>query len=77
MNSLSLATQEILHRWKSSLMTMFRFRQPLVAGLARPLGVSVLVLIQWVALISRLAGRSPNWRGRSYAPRKVTDAMEH
>ena len=59
----------------ASVANMIRFRQPLVAGLVRPVGVLIFLAIQWVALARRFAGRSSSWRGRSYPPRQLTDTM--
>lgn len=50
-----------------SLTLMVRFRQTLAAALLRPLGVVVLLAIQWHALYRRLAGRPSGWKGRAYA----------
>lgn len=43
------------------------FRQPLGAALLHPLGVGALLVIQWHALVGRLAGRPSVWKGRSYS----------
>lgn len=43
-----------------------RFRHPWDGALLHPLGVVLLLAIQWQALIRKLAGRSPSWKGRSY-----------
>ncbi len=43
-----------------------RFSQPLLGALLHPLGVALLVVIQWHALARRLLGRPSRWRGRSY-----------
>ena len=50
----------------TSLAVMRRFRQPLTAGLLRPAGVAVLLVIQWYALGRRLLGRPAGWKGRAY-----------
>lgn len=50
----------------TSLLVMVRFRQPWLAGLGRPLGITLLLAIQWRAYFRWLLGKSPSWRGRSY-----------
>ena len=46
-----------------------RFDQSMLSAALHPLGVLVLLAIQWQAALRRLAGRSSSWKGRSYAPR--------
>lgn len=43
-----------------------RFRQRLVDVLLHPLGVALLVALQWAALVRSLRGRGAAWRGRTY-----------
>jgi hypothetical protein len=43
-----------------------RFRQSRLGALLHPLGVLVLVVIQWAALLRRAFGRPSSWRGRTY-----------
>lgn len=50
----------------TSLIVMKRAQQPWLAGLARPVGVLLLLVIQWQALFRRLRGQKPQWLGRSY-----------
>ena len=51
----------------TSLLVMWRFRQTWTSGLLRPIGVAVLVAIQWYALGRKLLGRPSGWKGRAYA----------
>jgi hypothetical protein len=50
------------------LLDAVRFRQSLVSAAVHPLGVSVFLVIQWVALVRKLLGLKTTWRGRSLAP---------
>lgn len=43
-----------------------RFGQPLVCGLLHPLGVLLLVAIQWYALFRAVIGKPVGWKGRSH-----------
>ncbi|WP_428389011.1 glycosyltransferase [Mucisphaera sp.] len=51
----------------TSLLLAWKFRQGVLAGLLRPLGMVVLVAIQWYAMVRSLRGRPVTWRGRAYA----------
>jgi hypothetical protein len=48
------------------LVGAVRFRQSLLGALLHPVGVAVLVAIQWHALARGLAGRPATWKGRRY-----------
>ncbi len=43
-----------------------RFRHAWDGALLHPLGVVLLLAIQWQALARKIAGGSPSWKGRSY-----------
>lgn len=43
-----------------------RFRHAWEGALLHPVGVLLLLAIQWQALVRKVAGRSPSWKGRSY-----------
>jgi glycosyltransferase involved in cell wall biosynthesis len=42
-----------------------RFRQPVLGVVLHPLGVALLIAIQWYALVQRVSGRQVAWRGRA------------
>jgi hypothetical protein len=44
----------------------YRFREPKAGALLHPLGVLVLLAIQWYAAVRALAGRPSGWKGRVY-----------
>lgn len=48
------------------LVAVARFHQPLVGALCHPLGICMLVTIQWTAFIRSLRGRPTVWKGRTY-----------
>jgi len=50
------------------LVAVARFRQSLSSAIVHPLGIAVLLAIQWVALVRRVLGFQTSWRGRSLAP---------
>lgn len=43
-----------------------RFAQPVASAILHPVGIALLVAIQWHALARRLLRRPSRWRGRSY-----------
>ena len=48
------------------LLGVVRFRQPLLGAVLHPIGVLVLLAIQWTAFARRLCGRPARWKGRPY-----------
>lgn len=49
------------------LVLAWRFRQPAWAAVLHPLGVAVLLAVQWRALAQSIRGKPAVWRGRAYA----------
>lgn len=49
-------------------IAMRKFQQPLIGVLLHPLGVLVLLAIQWYAFFRRASGRPARWKTRSYKP---------
>ncbi len=54
--------------WLPRLAGAIRFRQSLLGAILHPVGVLVLMAIQWCALIRSLLGRPAAWKGRQYRP---------
>lgn len=48
------------------LLLAVRYRQSLVGALLHPVGVAVMLAIQWTALVRSAVGRPSVWRGRAY-----------
>jgi hypothetical protein len=48
-----------------SVALALRFKQGIYAAVLRPIGVMLLVMLQWQALFNRLRGKQPTWRGRA------------
>ena len=44
----------------------WRYRQSLVGALLNPLGIAVMVWLQWVALFRKFRGQRVSWRDREY-----------
>ena len=49
------------------LLAVQRFKQPLRSAWLHPLGVSMLLLVQWYALARQMVGRPVGWRARRYS----------
>lgn len=48
------------------LLLMVRFRQSVVGALLHPVGILIMLAIQWAALLRARHGRPSEWRGRAY-----------
>jgi hypothetical protein len=48
------------------LYSVWKYRQPLLSALLHPLGVAILLVLQWYALIRKLAGQQVTWKERAY-----------
>lgn len=51
------------------LVAVVRFRQPLPGALLHPVGVLILLAIQWYAFARDAIGRPATWKGRPYPAR--------
>ncbi len=63
----ALAAVTVLLAWLPRLMGVVLFRQSLLGALLHPVGVVLLLAIQWYALARGLMGRPATWKGRRYA----------
>ncbi len=57
------------------LLAWRRFRQPLVATILHPFGISALVSLQWFGLIRHLLGRPAIWKGRAISAAARGEAL--
>jgi Glycosyl transferase family 2 len=48
------------------LLSVWKYRQSLFSALLHPLGVTVLLVLQWYALLRKLAGQRVIWKERAY-----------
>jgi len=53
--------------WLPRFLGAYRFRQSWRGALLHPLGIGILLAIQWYALTRKLAGGSVTWKDRSYS----------
>ena len=53
--------------WSVRFAAARRFRQDWRSALLHPLGISLLLGVQWYALARKLSGRTVSWRNRAYA----------
>jgi glycosyltransferase involved in cell wall biosynthesis len=49
-------------------LAALRFRQPWKSAWIHPFGIAVLLVLQWYALLRKLAGRPAVWKQRAYTP---------
>lgn len=62
-----LAAAAVAAVWLNRAVLAVRFRQSLVSVLLHPVGILVLLAIQWTAFVRQILGRPATWRGRVYA----------
>lgn len=55
------------------LLAVRRFRQPLSSALLHPVGILILLMLQWYALARKLFGRPVGWRQRTYSSATGTE----
>jgi hypothetical protein len=67
-----LAAAGTLAAFLPRLVAVVRFRQSVVGALLHPLGVCVLVAIQWFAFIRSLRRHPAEWKGRAYSQAVAT-----
>ena len=48
------------------ILSVWKYRQSLLSALLHPLGVALLVVLEWNALIRKLAGQPVTWKERAY-----------
>jgi hypothetical protein len=48
------------------LLSVWKYRQPLMSALLHPIGVAILLTLQWYALLRKLAGQQVRWKERAY-----------
>jgi Glycosyl transferase family 2 len=53
------------------LAAVWRFRQSLLGAILHPLGILILVAIQWFAFLCNALGRPSTWKGRPYPTPRV------
>jgi hypothetical protein len=48
------------------ILSVWKYRQSLLGALLHPLGVTLLLVLEWSALIRKLAGQPVTWKERAY-----------
>lgn len=69
--AIALAALAVAAAYYPRLAAVGRFRQSLAGALLHPVGVTLLVGIQWYALVRNQTGRPRSWKGRGYPARPV------
>lgn len=63
----ALASAGVAAALSAAVIIARRFRYPARTILLHPVGIVLLLVIQWTALMRRLTGRSVDWKGRAAA----------
>ena len=61
-----LAVTAVCAAYLPRVMAAARFRQSWMSALLHPVGVAVMLALEWNALFRKLAGRKAAWKGRAY-----------
>jgi hypothetical protein len=48
------------------ILSVWKYRQSLLGALLHPLGVTLLLVLEWYALVRKLAGQPVTWKERAY-----------
>jgi len=64
----SMLTAAGLCGWLPRLDAAWRYRQSLASAVLHPVGVAMLLMIQWQAWLARRRKEPAVWRGRAYQP---------
>jgi hypothetical protein len=48
------------------VVSVWKYRQSLLSALLHPVGVTILLVLQWYALLRKLAGQQVTWKERAY-----------
>src|SRR6185312_2145392 len=70
--AMALTLGAVFLAWSPRLIGVFRFRQSALGALGHPLGILILLAIQWYALGRRLLRRPAAWKGRTYGDSRST-----
>ncbi len=70
---LALAALAVSASYYPRLAAVMRFRQSLLGALLHPMGILILLAIQWYAFARNFAGRPATWKGRPYMANQVLD----
>ena len=71
--ALAILLVAVLCNFLPRLLAVRRFRQPLSSALLHPVGILVLLLVQWYALARKLFGKPVGWRQRTYSSATGTE----
>jgi hypothetical protein len=65
--AVGLSAAAIICSYLPRLVGVALFRQSVLGAILHPVGVLLLVAIQWYALLRLMLGRPSGWKGRTYA----------
>lgn len=73
---LGLLLTALVGSYVPRLLAAVRFQQPLSSALLHPLGILLLLSVQWYALTRKLIGKPVGWRQRTYSSDTGTSLSE-
>lgn len=77
---ITLALVATIAAYYPRMAAVWRYRQSLLGAILHPLGILILLAIQWFAFLCNALGRPSTWKGRPYptpgAPTKVLTPRE-
>jgi hypothetical protein len=73
--AVGLAGGAVVFAYVPRLAGAIRFRQSWLGAFLHPLGVAVLVAIQWYGLVRWALGRPASWKGRNYRTREKQETL--
>ncbi len=63
----AIAVTALIASYLPRFLASLRFHQPMSSALLHPVGILLLLCVQWYALARKLSGKPVGWRQRSYA----------
>ena len=57
----------VMAAWLPRILGVMRFRQAAKSALLHPLGILLLLVLQWYALLRRITGKTATWKQRAYS----------
>jgi len=63
----ALAVTALIASYLPRFLATLRFRQPMISAVLHPVGISLLLCVQWYALARKLTGKPVGWRQRVYS----------
>ena len=70
---LALTLTSLVGSYLPRFLASVRFRQPVRSAILHPIGILLLLCLQWYALVRKLVGKPVGWRQRTYSSTSGTE----